>query len=780
MRLCILCLASILGVTSFFNAYGYPEEDGSVMGLFTENRASEIRAKDYSAKLDKKEVSATKKQGKVPTATLNFNNADLESVIRAVSYFVQKDFLLDSHVRGTINLISNGPVSREQAYDILLAALRMQGFAVVEGEKFVKVLLRPDARGEVKINGSLTGVSDDSIITKIIDLQNSSSNQVSRAVRPILSSRGIVSVYPDTNTIILSDYKDNIVQAEKVIKKLDTRGSRLDRVFLKNYTAYDMSVLVTPLIDPKATGLSVDPGQRVSVLPDRDSNSIIVYGGTKDYRKHIAGMIGAIDEKVNTSSNYHIVYLKYADANYLADTLRSVFSRSADKGARAAGSATASPPSNARFSEAAHGAFTSSQGGKLSRGNISSTSSVGAGAADSSSIPAYNNGPESVDPVVFPGVTIAPDESINALVIYAPHEIYLAIRGLIEQLDVRRAQLFIESLIVEISSDHSGDVGFQFGSTPSKGAFAMTNFYNAGSAAIKDSSNITSLGAGLIVGLLRGIVTLPGGKKILDLTMLAKFLETQTHTNILSKPNLLTLDNQEAKIVVGQNVPFVTGQYAPSSGPNPQQPFQTIERQDVGLTLNIRPQIMKDGVVKLDIYQEVSSVQPKSSVDGTSSAADIVTSKRSIQSTVLVNDGQIVALGGLIEDKLQDSSRRVPFFGSIPILGALFRSDSRTHQKTNLIIFLRPIIIRSGKDMDPYTIDRYRYLRVLQEKEKFPNSIGMPHMVAPLLPEITQAASINSNDVAYSSSKLQACSVENRYLVGDFWAAGGHCTVDVG
>ncbi|CUT17214.1 putative type II secretion system protein D [Candidatus Ichthyocystis hellenicum] len=776
MRLYVLFLASILGVASFFAAYGHPDENSEMIGLFTRNQSMETKGTDYSAKVDKGRVlTKAKDQKKLPTATLNFNHADLESVIRAVSYFVQKDFLLDPHIHGTINLISNGPVSREQAYGILLAALRMQGFAVVEEDKFVKVLLRSDARSEFNANSSLSGVSDDSIVTKIVDLQNSSATQVSRAIRPVLSPRGIISAYPDKNTIILSDYKDNVVQAVKVIKKLDARDGRLDRVFLKNYTAYDMSVLVAPLIDPKTTGLSADPGQRVSVLPDRDSNSIIVYGGTKDYRKHIVEMIGDIDDKVNTSSNYHIVYLKYADANYLADTLRSVFSRSAGKvGGPAATSVTPSSPGNVRFSEASHAAFSNNQMGKLSRSNLSSSSKIGS--TDSDSIPEPNNGPESVDPVVFPGVTIAPDESINALVIYAPHEIYIAIRDLIEQLDVRRAQLFIESLIVEISSDHSGDVGFQFGGMPKKGAFAMTNFYNSGSSVIQDPSGINSLGAGLIVGLLRGMVTLPGGKKIIDLTMLAKFLETQTHTNILSKPNLLTLDNQEAKIVVGQNVPFVTGQYVPSSGTAPQQPFQTIERQDVGLTLNIRPQIMKDGVVKLDIYQEVSSVQPKSSVDGTNSAADIVTSKRSIRSTVLVNDGQIVALGGLIEDKLQDSSHKVPFFGNLPILGALFRSDSRTHQKTNLIIFLRPIIIRNAKDMDPYTIDRYRYLRVLQRKEKLPDAIGMPRMESPILPDIS--GTMVAKEDTYSNSKLRSCLPESRYLVGDFWSASSNCKVD--
>lgn len=680
-------------------------------------------------------VPSLKEEGKngEPKATLNFNQADIQSVIRSVSYFVKKDFLVEPNVHGTINLVSNGPVSRDEAYDILMAALRMQGFTVVEGPRLVKIMAEPNARGSVPVVGSLSHIPENQMVTKLIRLSNAPVSQVVQAVRSLTSSHGVLTTYPVANTIVVSDYKNNLEQILKVVNQLDQENQDLGRVFLRNYTAYDMLSLVQPFIDPKSQGVPVDIGQRVTAVADRDNNSIILYGGTSAYRKRVVKIIQSIDMKVAQSSYYHIVYLKYADANYLANTLRSVLSRSSLKGKET----PSSPTGTHSFSP---------ENKSLERRTARSSSlppvkPTGASAGHSSSslgedtLVDSGGGPESVEPIVLPGITIAADESINALVVYAPQEVYRSIRSLIEQLDIRRAQLFIESLIVEVSSGLSNEIGIQF-QNASGAPFFSTNF-NQSRSIFDLSKNFSSIGSGLVVGLLKGTVSI-GGMQILDLSVLANFLETQTKTNILSKPNILTLDNQEARIVVGDNVPFVTAEYQQTSSGG--APFRTFDRQDVGLTLSIRPQIMKDGVVKLDIYQEVSSVRPKAYTDSTA-AGDIITSKRSIRSTVLVNDGQIVALGGLIEEKLTNEAQRVPFLGRIPILGALFRSNKRAHDKTNLIVFLRPVIIRDMDDMNPYTINRYNYLRVLQKEQGDESSrqVGMPFMKEPLLPPLSSA-----------------------------------------
>ena len=325
----------------------------------------------------------------------------------------------------------------------------------------------------------------------------------------------------------------------------------------------------------------------------------------------------------------------------------------------------------------------------------------------------------SVAPFTAGGATIQADTANNALIIAAPEPVYNNLRAVIEKLDIRRAQVYVEALIVEITADRAAELGIQWqtlaGANPNRSGvqgIGGTNFGARGSGTniIDAAINIGSVGQGLNLGLINGTVTIPGLGTVLNLGLLVRALESDANANILSTPTLLTLDNEEAKIVVGQNVPFITGQYTTTAANPTVSPFQTIERRDVGLTLRVKPQITEGGSVRLVLYQEVSRV------DDTSNPAGIITNKRSLESSVIVDDNQIVVLGGLIQDSLTDNTGKVPVVGDMPVFGNLFRSDNRRRQKTNLLVFLKPTVVRSAAAANALTVDRYDFLLGEQQR----------------------------------------------------------------
>jgi len=334
-----------------------------------------------------------------------------------------------------------------------------------------------------------------------------------------------------------------------------------------------------------------------------------------------------------------------------------------------------------------------------------------------------------------PGI-IQADPATNSLIITAPDAVYNDLRAALEKLDVRRAQVYVEALVAEITALKAAEFGIQWqdlnsaGSTnTTAGTFGGTNFGTTGQNIIGIAANPGSAGHGLNIGVVKGVLTIPGvNGQILNLGLLVRALETNNNANILSTPTLLTLDNEEARIVIGQNVPFITGQYAVTGAATTPTPFQTIERRDVGLTLRIRPQISEGGAVRLQIFQEVSSIQ-----DSTN-AAGVITNKRSVESTVLVDDGQIVVIGGLIQDTLTDGVEKVPVLGDIPGIGGLFRYKTRSHSKTNLMVFLRPTVLRDATRADPFTSERYDYILGEQAKVKPAASTVLPDMEPPRLP----------------------------------------------
>jgi general secretion pathway protein D len=337
------------------------------------------------------------------------------------------------------------------------------------------------------------------------------------------------------------------------------------------------------------------------------------------------------------------------------------------------------------------------------------------------------------------GALIQADSATNTLIITAPEAVYRQLRAVIDKLDVRRAQVFIESLIVEVTSDQAAEFGIQwqgglgrFESGSGAGVAGGTNFGGAGQSIFGIAQNPASAGKGLNIGLARGQITLPGIGAVTNLQFLARALEQNSKANILSTPNILTLDNEEARIIVGQNVPFITGQFisAASAGAATVNPFQTIERRDVGLTLRVRPQISEGGTIKLVIYQEVSSVEDRTV------AAGIITNMRAIETNVLVDDGAIVVLGGLVQDNVSSSIEKVPLLGDIPLLGQLFRFETRRQQKTNLMVFLRPFVVRDEATARVLAVDRYDQMRRVEEATQPDSHLLLPDLPAPVMPPL--------------------------------------------
>jgi general secretion pathway protein D len=420
-----------------------------------------------------------------------------------------------------------------------------------------------------------------------------------------------------------------------------------------------------------------------------------------------------------------VVYLRNAEAVRLAQVLRGVLA-GGDPGSSAGGAGVGSGPGalggGGTTGSAALGTNTGAALGGAQSPPGASSASPGSSPLQSAS--SASSGPVSIN---AGGAIIAADPATNSLIITAPEPLYRNLRAVIDQLDARRAQVYIESLIVEITSERAAELGIQWqmlnapnGSTRVIGGTNLPA-RGSGSNILDVATNLGSIDTGLNIGVARGTVNVPGVGEMLNLGLLARALESNSAANILATPNLLTLDNEEARIIIGQNVPFVTGQFTlPAAGATATSPFQTIERKDVGTTLRVKPQVSEAGTVRMQIFQEVSSVQDRSL------SAGLITNRRAIESNVLVDDGQIVVLGGLIEERVEGGVEKVPGLGDVPILGNLFRYDARRRVKTNLLVFLRPIVLRDARNAYDVTADRYEYIRALQGDSRLPQHWALP------------------------------------------------------
>ncbi len=638
--------------------------------------------------------------------TLNFVNADIEAVATAIGKIVNRNFLIDPRVKGTVNLVSARPVPTSAVYGIFLSALRLQGFTAVESGRVTKILPEADAKHHLRGVQSGSTTQGDRLLTEVFTLRYASAAQLLPVLRPIITPNNPVAVFAGTNSIVVTDYADNLVRIAQIIDAVDQPGGGEPHVIPLSYASADdiaqtiNRVLADTVVGAGAPAGAVETTGRVFVAADARTNSLIVRSENPARLAYVQNLVQRLDTHTGATGNVHVVYLKNAEAKQVAQTLQAVL---AGEGSAGPAGATTSPVRQASAPGRAQGTGAAVAGG---------------------------------------GGVVHADTASNALLISAPNAVFAQIRDLVEKLDVRRPQVFVEALVVEVQADKAAEFGIQWQSigdlsSPATRGIGGTNFGAPGGGAniISAAANLTSLGPGLNIGVVKGQITIPGVGTVTNLAALARALESTQNANILSIPNLLTLDNEEARIVIGQNVPFITGQYAQTGSTTTPTPFQTIERRDVGLTLRVKPQITEGASVKLQIYQEVSSVR-----DSTN-AAGVITNKRAIDSTVLVDDGQIVAIGGLVEDSTSVVVEKVPVLGDIPVLGHLFRYETRKQTKTNLMVFLRPIVMRDALAYGGVTTERYRRMLGDQEKSDPPSHPVLPDLEGPRLPPLDQGRS---------------------------------------
>jgi general secretion pathway protein D len=642
------------------------------------------------------------------TVTLNFVNAEIESVVKAVGLIANRNFILDPRVKGTVNIVSAKPVARDLTYQILLSALRLQGFSAIEAGGVTKIVPEADAKQNFSVTGG-KGIkaSGDRIVTQVYPLQNESATQMVPILRPLITPNNSISAYAGTNTLVITDYADNIRRINKIIEAIDQANyGEVAVIKLQYVSALDLAQILGRLLGEGTAAPAgaatpqmptADSGQKFMIVPEVRSNSLLIRSDSPARITRARSLIEQMDVPGNQMGNINVVYLRNAEAVKLAETLRAILS-----------------------------------------GENKSTAPAASLAVPGQSAPSPS-GPTPT--ATSSGSSIQADPQTNSLIITAPDNVYNTLRGVIDKLDARRAQVFVEALIVEVTTDKAAEFGIQWqspigGGGNNNAVVAGTNFGTGGSniislTAAAKAGTFLAPGAGFNLGLLQRLTI--GGQEVTGLTALARMLESDANANILSTPNLLTLDNEEARIIIGKNVPFITGSYAQSTGTTTGatvSPFQTIERKDVGLTLKVKPQVAEGGTVKMQIYQEASSIQD------TTNAAGVITNKRSIESTVLVDDGQIIVLGGLIQDDVRDGLDKVPGLGDIPILGSLFKYESRKHVKTNLMVFLRPRVLRNATAAATLTGDRYDYIRNEQSQSATGSHLFLPNTPPPLLPEL--------------------------------------------
>lgn len=670
-----------------------------------------------------KRTQQTAARANPDVVTLNFVNAEIEGVVKVVSEITGKNFVIDPRVKGTINIVSAKPLPRAFVYDVFLSALRLQGFAAVEDRGIVKIIPEADAKlhsAPTLGPGDKAGPAGDRIETRVFTLEHESAVQVLPILRPLIAPNNTITAYQNSNTLVITDYASNVQRLAKIIDTID-QPSGADPVVipLQHASAVDVAATINRLFAEAAQApgaAAQDPTQRFAVVADARSNSLLARAGDPSRLARLRKFVALLDSPTNAGGNIHVVYLKNAEAVKLAETLRAIYQ--GDAGTAAAPRYVSAP----------------SPLGSSMPASMGATATTGAATPPAQSVNSQTAGLAQAGAASAPGI-IQADASTNSIIIIAPDAIYNNLRAALDKLDVRRAQVYVEALIAELTADKAAEFGVQWQSLSGLGksdtqAFGGTNFGNRGQNIIGLSQNPASAAAGLNVGVVKGTITIPGVGEILNIGLLVRALETDANANILSTPTLLTLDNEEAAIVIGQNVPFITGSYAVTGAATTPTPFQTIERRDVGLTLRIKPQISEGGTVRLQIYQEVSSVVDTILPD----PAGVTTNKRAVASTVLVDDGQIVVIGGLIQDTVNDGYQKVPVLGDLPILGGLFRYKTRSHNKTNLMIFLRPTIVRDSALADAYTGERYDYILGEQEKAQPAHDPILPDMKAPTLP----------------------------------------------
>ncbi|MGL4997147.1 MAG: type II secretion system secretin GspD [Deefgea sp.] len=621
---------------------------------------------------------------------LNFVNSDIETTIKAISLITGKNFIIDPRVKGTINIVSTQPVAKDLVYPILQSALRQAGFSTVQGNGAIKI--QPEADSKALSNKTLVrgeNASGEQVITQIFALNNESANQMATMLRPLATPSSLISAYQSgtSNTLVITDYADNIRRLARIIDNIDQpKNTDVFTIKLINASALDVAQNIArlmPEVSVQVGGAPIPPAdgvRRSIIVPDPRGNRLMIRALNVPQASQLRQLIKSLDEAATTDSAINVIYLRNADAVKLASTLKGILT----------GQEETSTPSN----------------------NTSTLSNNNAGGSSS---PSSSNTATNVQ-ISGATVRVQADSTTNSLIITAPQNIYNNLRAVIEKLDVRRSQIYVEAMIAEVNLSKVAEFGFQWlvaGGNDKIGAGGVTNL-NPGAAGLGNiiSNILAKTPAGIPAGMTLGLFNGDPRDGSASLGLLASALQGSGNGNVLSTPNLLMLDNEEAKITVGQNIPIITGSQN-GTGANA-NPFVSVERKDVGIKLRVRPQVSEGGVITLNVYQEVSSVDSSLNTNG----AGLATKVRTVETKVLVDDGQIVVLGGLIEDRVINNDSQVPGLGNIPYLGELFRFQSRKYEKVNLMIFLRPVVIRDSAANHTLSNDRYQYLRKQQTEFK--------------------------------------------------------------
>nr|VFK61045.1 MAG: general secretion pathway protein D [Candidatus Kentron sp. TUN]VFK70175.1 MAG: general secretion pathway protein D [Candidatus Kentron sp. TUN] len=576
--------------------------------------------------------------------TLNFRDADIDNIIVMVSEATGKNFLVDPRVKGKISVISSHSMEGEELYQVFLSILEVHGFTAVPSGKVIKIIPNTIAKQaaiptDPRLSTGATSdefiTTSDEFITRIVSVEHIGASQIAPLLTPLIHQAGYITPIPSSNLLLLSDRAANVARLVRIIRRIDKANDQgIEIVRLEHASAMDMVRVLDGLRQGKSGGNPEMQNNNISLIADDRTNSILM-GGEKSTRLRLRAIIAHLDTPIGNAGNTHVIYLRYAKAEDLVSVLTGVVK---EKGQR-----KAAPGINRK-------------------------------------IPG--------DPLQL-AFNIQADESTNALIITAPPEEMRVIRAVIDKLDIRRAQVLVEAIIAEVSSDLSAELGVR---------------WKAGGGSFMETSlGLDAIGSGLNIGLRKGG----------DLRVLLRALAGDIRSNVLSTPSLVTMDNEEAEIVVAQNVPFITGEYATNNtntdGGNITNPFRTIEREDVGLTLKIKPQINEGNTIKLEVEQEVSDV-----IQSPEGASDLTTRKRSIKTSVMVEDGQLIVLGGLIDDTVTETQAKIPLLGNLPLLGALFRTTRTEKQKRNLMIFLHPRILMDTETTNIASYKKYNAVRAMQ------------------------------------------------------------------
>jgi general secretion pathway protein D len=648
------------------------------------------------------------------THTLNLKEADIQALIATVSEITGKNFIVGPNVSGKVTVVSARPMKPDEIYEVFLSVLRVHGYAAIQSGSMIKIVPEATAQqdGSAGLNGTRAHPSDE-LITEIVPVKHISATELVPILRPLMPQGAQLIAHPASNSLVISDRAGNVERMSSIIRRIDTvSDAGVEVIPLQHASAADVARILTQLTDTKAEL----GGDASKIFADERTNSILLSGG-KGGRLRLRTLVTHLDTPMNNGGDTQVVYLSYASAKDLVPILQGV-----------AATLTGEVPPG--------------------KGGVTPPSAAGTGGAAVSA-------PSGT-------ATILAHEEDNALVISAPPAVFRELAAVIRQLDIRRKQVLIEAVIAEVSDETANELGVQWqfpigdkahavGGTNFTGSSPGNNILTATAGLNSSNGPAVTVGNGLNIGYFDTITI--NGKRLLSLGALVSALQSNGKNNILSTPSVMTLDNQEAMIKVAQEVPFLTGSYTTNTGSTTNasgnnstgigNPFQTIQRKDVGLTLKVTPHINMGDTVRLEIHQEVSNLLPP--VQG---AVDLVTNKREVQTTVMVKNDSLLVLGGLISDNVKDSVQKVPGLGNIPLVGNLFRYRNNDHAKQDLMIFLHPRILSDAATEASVSQEKYNYIRTEQLQMREDPQVITPRGEQPVLPEVHDFLASPALDIA--------------------------------